>query len=198
MCALVQASIPFIHPSLRFKPTTPQQANGNNDQSIVFIGATGGASGSGLPTTIANITFKNTGVIDGPRGTNNSTYRGIHIRGVGGSNLDRGQIYNCEFLDFADSGVILADVAIPPRYWDFHNNLFNGSRVGIYLNANGNCSVYDNTMRNFVVGVAMDANDAVSDVVISGNSFLGTYVLRAGLPPCVLRAGPPPCARTDI
>lgn len=177
---------PYIHPPFRLSlpfqcPSLPNrtQANGNNDQSIIFIGANSGALGSGLPTTIANLTFKNTGVIDGPRGTGNSTYRGIHIRGVGGSDASRGQIYNCEFLDFADSGIILGDVAIPPRYWDFHNNLFNGSRVAIYLNENGNCSIYDNTMRNFVVGVAMDANDAVSDVVISGNSFLGTFYARA-------------------
>ncbi len=152
-----------------------KQPSGNNDQSIIFIGATPGAAGSGLPTTITNITFRNTGVIDGPRTTTNSAYRAIHIRGVGGTDLNRGQIYNCEFFDFSDSAIVLTDVAIKPIYWDFHNNLFNGSRVGVYLNANSNCSVYDNTMRNFVVGVAMDANDAVSDVIISGNTFLGTF-----------------------
>lgn len=149
------------------------QASGTNDQAIIFMGANSGASGSGLPTTITNITFKNTGVIDGPRSSGNSTYRAISIRGVGGSDQSRGQIYNCEFLDFADSGIILADVTVQPLYWDIHNNLFNGSRFGVYLNGNGNCSVYDNIMRNYVVGVSMDANDAVSDVVISGNSFLG-------------------------
>ena len=77
-------------------------------------------------------------------------------------------------------------MAIKPIYWDFHNNLFNGSRFGVYLNANSNCSVYDNTMRNFVVGVAMDANDAVSDVIISGNTFLGT-LRSSGMAPI---AGP--------
>lgn len=122
--------------------------------------------------------FRNTGVIDGPRGATNSTFRAIHIRGVGGTDLNRGQIYNCELFDFSDSAIVLADVAIKSVYWDFHNNLFNGSRVGVYLYANGHCSVYDNTMRNFVLGVAMDANGDVSDVIISGNTFLGTFFGR--------------------
>lgn len=177
----------LIVPSLNSK----NQSSGSTDQSIIFIGANTGAGGSGLPTTIANITFRNTGVIDGPRDEANSAYRAIHIRGVGGTDLDRGQIYNCEFFDFTDSAIILADVGslvgpTKPIYWDFHNNLFNESRFGVYLNANGNCSVYDNTMRNFVLGVAMDANDAVSDVIISGNTFLGA-LRSSGMAPI---AGP--------
>lgn len=163
-----------------------KQPYGSTNQNIIFIGETNGALGPGLPTTITNISFRNTGVIDGPRGDTNSTFRAISIRGVGGTDLNRGQIYNCEFFDFSDSAIVLADLEISPIYWDFHNNLFNGSRIGIYLNGNGNISIYDNTMRNFVVGVATDANDLFSDVLISGNTFLGTFI----------RHGPDPASMT--
>lgn len=151
--------------------TVLQKSSGTTSQPIIFVGPGTPSFPAPASTTIEGFTLKNSGATSGVRTTATSAYTGIALRASGVSTADPAVIRNCEFLDFSDTGIVMAEVTI--RYWDLVGNTFDGSRLAIWVNSNDFVTVRNNVFRDYSIAIGTDAGDAVTDLTITGNDLLG-------------------------
>jgi hypothetical protein len=151
--------------------TILQKSSGTTSQPIIFIGPGTPSFPAPASTVVEGFTLKNSGATSGARSSATSAYTGIAIRASGASAADPAVIRNCEFLEFSDTGIVMAEVTV--RYWEFAGNTFDGSRLAVWVNSNDFVTVRDNVFRDYSVAIGTDAGDAVTDLIIAGNDLLG-------------------------
>jgi hypothetical protein len=143
-----------------------EKSSGGTGAPVLQIGSSNCGAVTG-PTVIDGFTFRNSGAVY-PNTTANSAARGISIRASG--SLDGSAwsvIRNCAFLNFTDTGVTPADYQF--QYWEIAGNIFDGSRLAIWLNDSRHMKVQDNDIRNMVVGIGCDAGDDSFDISVKEN-----------------------------